>query len=114
MKPGFPLLLVVIGATAIGPESVLGIVGTAAVVRASEPLDIPVYVVASVEKALPDQLFARAVEAGTGQFEEIPLRSLRAVVTEIGVLDAVGAGSLAGERTVSRSLLRQLSRGDDE
>jgi len=106
--------LVIIGAAAFGPTSVLAIVGAAEIARVAERVDIPMYVVASIEKALPDRLFRRAAAAGAGQFEEIPLVSLRAVVTEIGVLDSLSAGAIAADRRLSPDLMEKISRSDDE
>jgi translation initiation factor 2B subunit (eIF-2B alpha/beta/delta family) len=99
--------LVMLGASAIGPGAVMNYVGAAALVREARSAGVPVYTVASVEKALPGPLFSRAVAAGSadGRFGPIPLDHLEAVVTEFGILDPVAAGTMAAERTVAERLI---------
>ncbi len=100
--------LVIFGAAAVGPDAAMNAVGTAAIAERARFFSVPVYLVASIDKALPAPLFERAVAAGTaaGQFEPVPLRSVSAVVTELGILEPLGAGKLAAERTVAKALLR--------
>jgi translation initiation factor 2B subunit (eIF-2B alpha/beta/delta family) len=99
--------LVVVGAAALGPFASMNAVGTLRIAERASVFGIPVYTVASVEKALPAELFERAVEAGTalGQFEPIPLALSTVVVTEFGNLEPRAAGKLAAERRVAPSLL---------
>ncbi len=98
--------LVVMGANAFGPDQVLNVAGSGEIVDEAAELGLPVYLVASVEKALPGPLFERAVAAaaGSGEFEPIPLSRVTSVVTEIGVLDPIAAGTLAAERRVASEL----------
>ncbi|MDX1690502.1 MAG: hypothetical protein R3290_05730 [Acidimicrobiia bacterium] len=96
--------LVLTGAAAVGPESFVNVPGTLAVVDAAVELDIPRYLVVSIEKALPEPLFGRAVAAGRRQ-TEVPLGRMSAVVTELGPLDPRALGKLASEREVAGRLL---------
>ena len=99
--------LVLLGTSAIGPAAAMNIAGSAHVTTEARSMRVPVYLVASVEKALPGPLFDRAVEAGAreGRYEPIPLGSLRSVVTEFGVLMPEAAGSLAAEIEVAPELM---------
>jgi len=105
--------LVVVGAAALGPHAAMNAVGTLEIAERASVFGVPVYLVASIEKALPEALFRRAVEAGAaaGQFEPIPLALATAVVTEMGILESRAAGQLAAERRVAPALLRRLSGG---
>jgi translation initiation factor 2B subunit (eIF-2B alpha/beta/delta family) len=100
--------LVIVGAAAVGPDAAMNAVGTARIAERARYFSVPVYLVASIDKALPAPLFERAVAAGSaaGQFEPVPLASVSAVVTELGILEPLGAGKLASERSVARALLR--------
>lgn len=95
--------LMMMGVSALGPAGVTNIVGSAEIVAEAEAAGLPVYLVASVEKALPGVLFDRAVAAGSaeGYYEPIPLEAISLVVTEFGVLDPRAAGALAAERSVA-------------
>lgn len=98
--------LVVVGAAALGPAAAMNAVGTALIAERARVFAVPVYLVASIDKVLPAPLFDRAVTAGAaaGQFEPVPLDLVTAVVTELGILEPLGAGKLAAERTVAREL----------
>ncbi len=99
--------LMLMGVSALGPQAVMNIAGSAEIVEEAGASGIPVYLVASVEKALPGMLFDRAVAAGTaeGYYEPIPLEAISLVVTEFGVLDPRAAGALAAQRTVADPLI---------
>jgi translation initiation factor 2B subunit (eIF-2B alpha/beta/delta family) len=99
--------LVIVGAAAVGPDAAMNVVGTARIAQRARFFAVPVYLVASVDKTLPAPLFERAVAAGAaaGQFEPVPLELVSAVVTELGILEPLGAGKLAAERTVAPALL---------
>jgi translation initiation factor 2B subunit (eIF-2B alpha/beta/delta family) len=99
--------LVVVGANAFGPEQAMNVVGTGEIAQEAGELGLAVYLVASVDKALPAILFERAAAAGaaTGQFEPVPLTLATAVVTEVGVLDPRAAGKLAADRQVAPELV---------
>jgi methylthioribose-1-phosphate isomerase len=99
--------LVVVGADALGPSEVMSTVGTAALAAEAGELEIPFYVLAAMDKALPRPLFDRAEKAGRldGRYEAWPLSQVTAVITETGVIDSVSAGRLAAERLVSPDLL---------
>jgi translation initiation factor 2B subunit (eIF-2B alpha/beta/delta family) len=98
--------LVLMGVSALGPDAVMNIAGSAEIVEEAGLAKVPVYLVASVEKALPAVLFDRAVSAGTaeGYYEPISLGAISLVVTEFGVLDPGAAGALAAERSVADPL----------
>jgi len=100
--------LAVSGTTAFGPDQALTVTGSAEIVDQAAEWDLPVYLVASVEKALPGILFDRALRAGiaTGDYEPISLAALAGIVTEAGVLDPQAAGKLAAERRVASELMR--------
>ncbi len=99
--------LVVVGADALGPAEVMSTVGTAALAAEARELEVPFYVLAAGDKALPGPLFARAVRAGRldGRYEAWPLVQVTAVVTETGILEPEAAGEMAAERQVSPALL---------
>lgn len=99
--------MVLMGANAVGADAVLNIMGSAALAKEAHNVGIPFYLVASVEKVLPNPLFGRAAGAGAaeGRYEPIPLPDVTAVVTEFGILDPRAAGSLATERTVAAELI---------
>jgi translation initiation factor 2B subunit (eIF-2B alpha/beta/delta family) len=99
--------LAVVGAAALGPYASMNAVGTLRIAERAAMFGVPVYTVASIEKALPAALFQRAVAAGSeaGQFEPIPLALSTAVVTEMGILEPRAAGRLAEERSVAPALL---------
>lgn len=99
--------LVVVGAAALGPFASMNAIGTLRIAERAAVIGVPVYTVASVEKALPAVLFERAVAAGAalGQFEPIPLALSTLVVTEMGNLEPRAAGKLAAERRVAPALL---------
>lgn len=100
--------LVVFGTTGFGAEQALTVAGSAEMVEEAAAWECPVYVVASVEKALPGALFDRAMRAcaGKGDYEPILLSMITALVTEVGVLDPVAAGQLAAERRIAPELVR--------
>jgi translation initiation factor 2B subunit (eIF-2B alpha/beta/delta family) len=100
--------LVVSGTTAFGPDQALTVTGSAEIIDAARAIELPVFIVASVEKALPELLFDRAVSAGTAEedYEPIALASISGMVTEAGVLDPLAAGKLAAERRVAPELVR--------
>jgi translation initiation factor 2B subunit (eIF-2B alpha/beta/delta family) len=100
--------LVVMGTTAFGPDQALTVAGSADIVEHAGAIGLPLFVVASVEKALPGLLFDRAVQAGSaaGEYQAIPLSAISGVITEAGVLDPQAAGKLAGERRVAPELTR--------
>ena len=100
--------LVVVGANAFGADRIMNTVGWVDLADEAHDAGIPLYVVASVEKALPDPLFARAVGAGIGRFEAVGLDRVTAVVTEMGIFDPWAAGKLASEREVSPLLLERM------
>jgi translation initiation factor 2B subunit (eIF-2B alpha/beta/delta family) len=99
--------LVVVGADALGPSEVMSTVGTAALAAEARELEVPFYVLAALDKALPSPLFDRAERAGRldGRYEAFPLSQVTAVITEIGVIDSAAAGRMASERQVSPDLL---------
>jgi translation initiation factor 2B subunit (eIF-2B alpha/beta/delta family) len=99
--------MVIFGAAAFGPDYSLAVTGSPSIVIEAQDLGLPVYLVASVEKALPQPLFDRAVvaAAATRQFEPVALGTLTSVVTEVGILDPLGAGKLAAERRVAPRLV---------
>jgi translation initiation factor 2B subunit (eIF-2B alpha/beta/delta family) len=100
--------LVIVGAAAVGPDAAMNAAGTSGIAQRARYFSVPVYLVASIDKVLPAPLFERAVAAGTaaGQFEPVPLALVTAVVTELGILEPLGAGKLATERIVAPALLR--------
>ncbi len=99
--------LVVLGANAFGPERALNVAGSGEIVEEARSFGLPVYLAASVEKALPELLFERAAVSAqaTGEFEPIPLAAATSIITEIGVLDPVAAGKLAADRRVASELV---------
>lgn len=99
--------LVLMGVSALGPDAVMNIAGSAEIVDEARASGVPVYLIASVEKALPGILFDRAVAAGEaeGYYEPIPLDAISLVVTEFGVLDPRAAGALAADRVVADPLI---------
>lgn len=99
--------LVLMGTSAIGPDTAMNIMGSARVTRQAKQLGVPLYLVSSVEKALPGPLFDRAVSAGAseGRYEPIRLSDLTAVITEFGILNPEAAGMLAAELEVAPQLI---------
>jgi len=98
--------LVMLGTSAVGPAAAMNIAGSALVTKEARNAEVPIYLVASVEKVLPGPLFDRAVgtEAIEGRYEPIPLNEFTAVVTEFGVLHPEAAGLLAAELEVAPEL----------
>jgi translation initiation factor 2B subunit (eIF-2B alpha/beta/delta family) len=104
--PGVDMVLM--GTTAFGPENALTVDGSGVIVEDARGFGLPVFLVASVEKALPGPLFDRAVAraTATGLYEAIPLGTVTSVVTETGLLEPAAAGKLAAERQVAPELVR--------
>jgi translation initiation factor 2B subunit (eIF-2B alpha/beta/delta family) len=102
--------LVVVGANAFGSRHLMNTVGTARVAAEARNEGVPLYVLASADKALPAPLFERAVKAGVaaGRFEPVALERATGIVTESGVLDPEAAGDLAADRRVSPALLAKM------
>ena len=102
--------LVVVGANAFGADRVMNTVGWADLAEEARDVGVPLYVVVSVEKALPEPLFGRAVGAGAAaaRFEAVALDRVTSVVTEMGIFDPRAAGRLAADREVSSALLDRL------
>ncbi len=98
--------LIVTGASAFGPQSMISTTGTDMLVRKAASLDLRVLLVAAADKALPALLFNRAagLAVGSDGLEVVRLEYFEAIVTELGVLDPVAAGRLAGRREVAPQL----------
>lgn len=98
--------LIVTGASAFGPETMINTVGTDVLVREAAVLDLRALLVTSADKALPARLFDRAAAAAvkTPGLEVVGLEHFEAIVTELGVLDSVAAGRLAERREVAPQL----------
>jgi len=98
--------LVLMGTSAIGPDTAMNISGSAMVTRQAKEMAVPLYLVSSVEKALPGPLFDKAIDAGVreGRYEQIRLSDLTAVITEFGILNPEAAGLLAAELEVAPQL----------
>lgn len=99
--------LVVMGANAFGPDHAMNVIGSSAVVEEAGIIGLPIYLVASLEKALPALLFERAAGsvAGSRRFETVPLEMVTGLVTEVGILDPESAGKLAADRRVAPALV---------
>jgi translation initiation factor 2B subunit (eIF-2B alpha/beta/delta family) len=99
--------LVVTGAFAFGPESMINIAGTDGLVKEADNSDVRVLLVASADKALPAPLFDRAAAAAMGSYglEVVRLSYFEAIVTELGVMDPATAGRLAEQRQVAPQLV---------
>jgi len=99
--------LVLLGTSAVGPTAAMNIFGSALLTKEARSMGVPLYLIASVEKALPGPLFDRAVGAGSseGRYEPIPLGDLTSVVTEFGILNPEAAGMLAAELEVAPQLI---------
>lgn len=102
--PGVDLL--VTGASAFGPESLINTAGTDLLVKEAASYDVRVLLIAAADKALPGPLFDRAASAAAASdvLEVVDLRHFEAVVTELGVLDPAAAGQLASRREVADDL----------
>jgi len=97
--------LIVTGASAFGPETMINTVGTDVLVREAAGVDLRALLVTSADKALPARLFDRAAAAaGLEDLEVVPLVYFEAIVTELGVLDPAAAGRLAERREVAPQL----------
>ena len=98
--------LFVTGASAFGPESMINTSGTEVLVREAASLDVRALLVTSADKALPGPLFDRAAAAAidSPDLEVVNLTHFEAIVTELGVLDPVAAGRLAGRRETAPQL----------
>jgi len=104
--------LVLVGADAIGPGRVINKVGTADLAQAASVEEVPMYIVATLEKVLPEELFDAAmrtasVEGGPGVggiSEVVPLSWFQGVVTEEGVLLPGDLSRRATEQIVHPSL----------
>lgn len=98
--------LVVTGASALGPESIINTVGTDLLVKEAANLDLRALLVASADKALPAVLFDRAsaTAMSTPGLEVVGLSMFESIVTELGVLDPLAAGRLAERREVAPQL----------
>jgi translation initiation factor 2B subunit (eIF-2B alpha/beta/delta family) len=98
--------LVVTGAFAFGPESMINIAGTTALVKEADNSDVRVLLVASADKALPAPLFDRAAATAMRSYgqEVVGLSYFEAIVTELGVMDPATAGRLAEQRQVAPQL----------
>jgi len=99
--------LVVTGASAFGPESLVNTTGTELLVREATGIDVRALLIAAADKALPTPLFERAAGAAaeTPGLEVMGLSHFEAVVTELGVMDPPSAGKLASQREVAPELL---------
>lgn len=106
--------LVLAGADAIGPGRVINKVGTADLAEAASAERVPMYIVASLEKVLPEELFdaavATAVKEGApgvgGLSEVVPLSWFSGVVTEEGILSPGDLSRRATEQVVHPDLRR--------
>lgn len=106
--------LVLAGADAIGPGRVINKVGTADLAQAAAAEEVPMYIVASLEKVLPEELFesavATAVHEGApgvgGLSEVVPLSWFAGVVTEEGLLSPGDLSRRATEQPVHPDLRR--------
>lgn len=84
--------LVAFGADAIGPGRVINKVGTSDLARAAANHGVPAYLVAGLDKMLPEPLFEAALTAVDsderigGLSELVPLEWFHGVVTEEGVI----------------------------
>lgn len=98
--------LIVTGASAFGPESMINTAGTDVLVKEAANLDVRALLVTSADKALPSPLFDRAAATAIGSdgLEVVPLAYFEAIVTELGVLDSLAAGRLAERREVAPQL----------
>ena len=104
--------IVLVGADAIGPGRVINKVGTADLAQAAAGEGVPVYIVATVEKVLPEELFNAALRMATdaggpgvgGLSEVVPLSWFEGVVTEEGVLSPGDLSRRATEQIVHPSL----------
>ena len=105
--------LIITGASAFGPVTMINTVGTDVLVREAAGLDLRALLVASADKALPARLFARAAAAVAGMpgLEVVGLEHFEAIVTELGVLDPAAAGRLAERREVAPQLAERDYRG---
>jgi translation initiation factor 2B subunit (eIF-2B alpha/beta/delta family) len=103
----FGVDLLVTGASAFGPDSLINTTGTDLLVKEATNLDLRVLLIAAADKALPAPLFDRAAAAAsvTDGLEVLSLRHFESVVTELGVLDPGAAGRLASGREVAAELL---------
>jgi translation initiation factor 2B subunit (eIF-2B alpha/beta/delta family) len=102
----FGVDLLVMGASAFGPDSMINTVGTDVLLKEATNLDVRALLVTSADKALPGPLFERAVAAAidTDGLEVVRLAQFEAVVTELGVLDPSAASRLAERREVAPQL----------
>ena len=102
----FGVDLIVTGASAFGPDSMINTSGTDVLVREAADLDMRALLVTSADKALPAPLFERAAGAAIDSdgLEVVRLALFEAIVTELGVLDPVAAGRLAERREVASQL----------
>ncbi len=104
--------LILIGADAIGPGRVISKVGTADLTQAASAQGVPVYIVATVDKVLPEELFEVAIRTASGEgapgvgglSEVVPLSWFQGVVTEEGVLSPGDLSRRATEQIVHPSL----------
>ncbi len=99
--------LIVTGASAFGPGSMINTAGTDVLVKEAANLDVRALLVTSADKALPAPLFERSAAAATRSdgLEVVQLAHFEAIVTELGVLDPVAAARLAGRREVAPQLI---------
>lgn len=102
----FGVDLVITGAMALGPGSLVNTAGTATLVKEATGLDLRALLVAAADKALPGPLFDRVASAAAGMpdLEVVPLAGFESIVTELGVLDPEAASRLAAQREVAPDL----------
>lgn len=98
--------LVMVGASALGPDAAVNIAGTGVLAKEASNLGVKVIVLASADKALPAVLFDRASAAATMSpaLEVVRLAAFDSVVTELGVLDAGGVRRLTEGKVVAARL----------
>lgn len=104
--------LVLAGADAIGPGRAINKTGAADLARAAADEGVPMFIVATLEKVLPEELFEAAVrtasmsgEPGVGGLSEVvPLSWFQGVVTEEGILTPGDLSRRATEQTVHPDL----------
>jgi translation initiation factor 2B subunit (eIF-2B alpha/beta/delta family) len=98
--------LILLGANALGPESVVNVAGTGVITKEARNLGVRTLVLASADKALPEALFERAARVATASatLELVSLASIDSVVTEQGVLDTLAVARLTETKPVAPQL----------
>lgn len=98
--------MVMLGASALGPDAAVNVIGTSAIIKEARNLGVKCLLLASGDKALPGLLFERAAERalGSSRLELVSLDSFDLIITEAGVLEPGAIRALAESKPAAPGL----------